>query len=94
MMILVVMTTMYANAQYYKGQVLTCTGNNVNVRKGPGKNYGVLIDDLCETKCQLFKGDNVKYAGKSKNGFVYVIFWSGYSTGTTRELYGWVSQQY
>ena len=94
MIILVVMTSMSANAQFRKGQVLTCTVDNVNVRKGPGKNYGVLIDKLCEMKCQLYKGATVKYAGKMQNGFLYVIFDAGCTAGTSHEEYGWVPRQY
>jgi len=43
----VVMATLSANAQYRRGQRFVCTGNNVNVRTGPGKNYGVATISNC-----------------------------------------------
>lgn len=63
-----------------------CTGNNVNVRKGPGTNYG-----LVEPGIQLFKGQTVESDGRQSNGFLHV-----YSTGRGRQLWadGWVSAQY
>ena len=74
MLLLLVMATMGANAQFRNGQALVCTGNNVNVRKGPGKNYGNIIWEYqgMNERAQLMKGDAVKYLGKKKNGFIYV----------------------
>lgn len=71
-----------------------CTGNRVNVRSGPGKNYAVLV---CEYQGmnepqQLMKGHVVKYLGKKQNGFMYVedtIDWHWSSFGI-----GWVSSQF
>jgi len=42
---------------YSKGDVLECTGNDVNVRKGPSTSYGKLG--------QLDKGDKVTFISKS-----------------------------
>jgi hypothetical protein len=80
-----------ANAQtYYES-----TGDNVNVRSGPGKNYRVILNDGFETKCQLFKGNAVQYAGKVKNGFTYVKFLNCGMTGAScYPDYGWVSSKY
>ena len=73
-----------ANAQE-KGFV--CTGNNVNVRKGPGLKYPV-YDVEFGRKRQLMKGDVVSDCGKRKNGFLLVagpLDWGG------DERDGWVS---
>ena len=67
-----------------------CTGDYVNVRTGPGKNYKV-YDVETGHKRQLSKGDVVKYSGKKKNGFCLVqgpLEWGG------DERDGWVSAQY
>ena len=74
------------NAQV-KGYV--CTGNYVNVRTGPGKNYAV-YDNNTDHKRQLSKGDVVEYCGKKKNGFILIrqLEWGG------DERDGWVSAQY
>lgn len=42
-----VMATLSANDQYRRGQRFVCTGNNVNVRTGLGKNYGVATISNC-----------------------------------------------
>jgi len=85
LMLLFVMMTV--NAQH-KGFV--CTGNNVNVRTGPGKNYSV-YDNNTDHKRQLSKGDVVINCGKKKNGFYLIqgpLEWGG------DERDGWVSAQY
>ena len=84
MLLFVILT---ANAQQ-KGFV--CTGNNVNVRTGPGKNYAV-YDSNTDHKRQLSIGDVVKNRGKKKNGFCLIkgpLEWGG------DERDGWVSAQY
>ena len=64
------------------------TGNNVNVRTGPGKNYKIEDDgNNCGRKLQLFKGQVVS-GGEKKNGFMYVEFQGQYMYG------GWVSAQF
>lgn len=60
-----------------------CTGNNVNVRQGPGTNYAVIQGS--RGKVQLFKGDRVDSDGQQSNGFIHV-----YCKNTS----GWVSAQY
>ena len=84
-------TTMYAQ-QFY-----ACTGNNVNVRKGPGKQYGV-IQQLWKgcgvgdgyNECEHETGNCViEYKGKKKNGFIYI---GAYGEGLFVE--GWISAQY
>lgn len=69
-----------------------CTGNNVNIRKGPGKNYPVLENGAgTNGKLQLFKGNVVTDYGKRKNGFCLVsaaLEWGG------DERQGWVSARY
>ena len=77
-----------ANAQK---QGYICTGQNVNVRTGPGKNYPLAKEDFSEEKCQLDKGQLVVYMGKKKNGFFYVDV---SSMITEYHCRGWVSAQY
>ena len=86
---LMLMTVLAVSAQE-RGYV--CTGNNVNIRKGPGTNYPV-FDGGSGTngKLQLNKGDVVRKCGKKKNGFCLVsaaLEWGG------DEREGWVSAQY
>ena len=75
-----------ANAQ---GKGFVCTGNHVNVRTGPGKNYSI-YDRGDGTYRQLSKGDVVEYCGKKKNGFILIrqLGWG------EDERDGWVSAQY
>lgn len=96
-------TTMVAHSQK-KGDYLACTGNNVNVRVGPGKNYKVLTNYNGD-KVQLMKGDGVgigfdecehetgncvlEYEGRRKNGFMEVSY-----LGEGTNIHGWVSEQY
>lgn len=65
------------------------TGNNVNLRTGPGQNYGNVYTQFGD-RIQLFKGSIVKSLGQKKNGFCKVeIFFrqdGSYS--------GWVSARY
>ena len=86
------------------GDYLACTGNNVNMRTGPGKNYRVQTHYMNQ-KVQLMKGDGVGdgyeecehetgnnvlvYLGVTRNGFMKVGF---YGEGINIE--GWVSAQY
>ena len=83
-------TSLKVDAQtYYR-----CTGDKVNVRKGPGKNYAVLRweHQMSSGLQQLYKGHVVKYLGKKQNGFMKVedgIDWHWSSFGV-----GWVSAQY
>ena len=63
-------TSLKVDAQtYYR-----CTGDKVNVRKGPGKNYAVLRweHQMSSGLQQLYKGHVVKYLGKKQNGFMKV----------------------
>lgn len=59
-----------------------CTGNNVNVRKGPGTNYAVITYNRC--KIQLFKEEWAEGDGKQSNGFIHIV----------KPRDGWVSAQY
>lgn len=86
MFIMLIFAVISVNAQE-KGFV--CTGDNVNVRTGPGKNYAVYDSDT-DHKRQLSKGDVVSYCGKKKNGFILIreLGWG------VDERDGWVSAQY
>ena len=88
LLIVVVMTTLCAEAQYKKDQHFYCTGNNVNIRKGPGKNYPVFTyteyNSGAKKKFQLMKHQGlnigmgldgffyITYLGQRKNGFLHV----------------------
>ena len=90
MMMLLISATMTMCAQkYYK-----CTGNNVNVRTGPGKNYAVMYGaggaKCMEGRVQLFKGELVFNEGVKRNGFIKVSA----SGPTLCWEEGWVSAQY
>ena len=81
--------TMAASAQtHYR-----VTGNNVNMRKGPGTNYprGAAVPGRqgigYDTPFVLDKGQIVTYEGKRKNGFVYV-------SEITTMAEGWVSAKF
>ncbi|MBR5084165.1 MAG: SH3 domain-containing protein [Prevotella sp.] len=84
--LMLLFTVLTVNAQ---GKGFVCTGNNVNVRTGPGKNYAV-YDSNTDHKRQLSKGDVVEYRGIKKNGFILIrqLGWG------EDEREGWVSAQY
>ncbi len=87
-----------------KYDALACTGNNVNVRTGPGLNYQVQTQ-YCNEKVQLMKGTGIGvgyencehetgnyvliYLGVKKNGFMKIGY---YGEGIIVE--GWVSSKY
>lgn len=77
-----------ANAQI---QGFISTGNNVNVRTGPGLKYKLAKDVVSEEDCQLTKGQLVKYLGKKQNGFIYVDVSSAFMEYHCK---GWVSSQF
>ena len=84
------MLLLLAVGAYAQDKGYVCTGNNVNVRKGPGLNYPV-YDVEFGHKRQLMKGDVVTNCGKKKNGFCLIDGpreWGG------DERDGWVSAQY
>lgn len=72
------------------------TGDNVNVRTGPGSGYSVMIEEGFgeAMKIQLFKGQPVKSRGAARNGFVPVTFIYGVSALACYPHNGWVSQKY
>ncbi len=78
-------------------QFYACTGNNVNVRKGPGKQYGVIrqIWKGCGVgdgfvDCEHETGNYViEYRGKKRNGFILVAV-----LGEGINIEGWISAQY
>ena len=83
---LVMFMAVGANAQYRRNQRLYVTTNNVSVRTGPGKNYGVATyyDDCDKNStvkavfnkgtgvCALEFGILIEYLGQSKNGYLKV----------------------
>ncbi len=79
-----------ASAQSMRGFI--STGENVNVRKGPGTRYAIVQGD--GGNIQLSKGQVVIYKGKKKNGFYYVHV-SRVEPGIAYFDYdGWVSAKY
>ena len=92
MLIAVLLAAASMSAQKY----FICTGTNVNVRTGPGKNYSVMTGSggaKCPPeyeKIQLDKGELVYNEGVRRNGFIKVSF-AGASMCWED---GWVSAQY
>ena len=86
-----------ANAQtFYK-----VTGKNVNVRQGPGANYGVLTyysyegEEAWQLSANNYAYGCVRYLGKKQNGFMYVeAFMPSGGTASDELERGWVSAQY
>ena len=79
----------YAQREIY----YRCTGDYVNVRKGPGTKYGKVITG--GAKCpngpaQLFKGQIVVGDGVKRNGFIHI----DYFVPTPCIDSGWVSAKY
>ena len=64
-----IMMATLCNAQ----NIYECTGDNVNVRTGPGTDYAVMTTAIARPgKAQLFRGQKVEYLGVTKNGFMKV----------------------
>lgn len=87
---LLLIAVLTVNAQSRKGFV--CTGDNVNVRKGPGTNYPVLMSE--GAKLQLDKGEVVISKGKKRNGFCYVHVTKIAFGSAFFDYPGWVSAKY
>jgi len=94
MMLLLVMATMGANAQFRRGQNLICTAN-ILLRSNPSTNASV--------KCKLGKGEgwfydigcNITYLGKKQNGFCKVkVYRQDGSSGEGETYVGWASAKY
>ena len=72
--IMLALTSAHAQREVY----YRCTGNNVNVRKGPGTKYGKVMS-VGGAKCpmgamQLFKGNIVVGNGVKRNGFIHIDY--------------------
>jgi hypothetical protein len=87
---LMLLTVLSVSAQSRRGFI--STGDNVNVRKGPGINYPVLYSE--GEKLQLFKGEVVAYKGKKRNGFIYVHVVKVHPGDAVFDYPGWVSAKY
>ena len=90
MMIMLLMITLSVGAQNLKGFI--STGQDVNVRKGPGMRYPVIDSEW--GKIQLDKGEVVCDMGKSKNGFRQVSVTKLIFGSVVNEYEGWVSSKY
>lgn len=86
--LMVMFAAVVANAQK---QGFISTGQNVNVRTGPGLKYKLAKDVVSGDDCQLDRGQVVTYLGKKKNGFTYVQV---SSTLTEYHCKGWVYSKY
>ena len=92
--ILTVLIVLMGTLSIQSQTLYRCTGDNVNVRTGPGMKYKVAYDDAFLEKVQLFKGEVVKSRGTARNGFIPITCVAG---GTALGAYyfdGWVSAQY
>lgn len=103
MMIMLMLFSVLSIQAQQKGDALACTGNNVNVRTGPGLNYSVLTD--YNGKVQLMKGYGIGdgyqecehetgnfvliYEGRRQNGFMLVSY-----LGEGTNIQGWVYSKY
>ena len=95
MMLLLVMATMGANAQFRRGQNLICTAD-ILLRSNPSTNASV--------KCRLEKGEgsfhitvgcNITYLGKKQNGFCKVEVYRQDGSNSYGETYvGWAPAKY
>ena len=72
-----------------KTVIFECTGDNVNVRVGPGQQFDRLLDGAIDQYSQLYKGEPVRNLGEIKNGFVRVLF-----IGYRHTDEGWVALKY
>lgn len=88
-LLIALFTTLGMSAQAQTEYI--CTGDNVNVRTGPGKNYPVIqgTGGHCKGKIQLFRGDRLTYTGETRNGFMKMEGTECWPKG-----YGWVSSQF
>ncbi len=84
---LMLFITVAINAQNQRGFV--STGQNVNVRKGPGTNFPILTDG--QYKYRLKKNDVVFDKGQKKNGFRMVEL---LLAEIPEPVVGWVSERY
>ena len=82
--------TLVSNAQNINGFI--STGQNVNVRKGPGKNHPVIDSEW--GKIQLDKGEVVCDKGKTRNGFRNVSVTKLIFGSVVNVYEGWVSMKY
>ena len=68
-----------------------CTGENVYLRTGPGKNYKPYYLGYDTTPYyMLWKGETVENLGQVKNGYRHVRI----SCDANGYIYGWVATQY
>lgn len=68
-----------------------CTGENVYLRTGPGKNYKPYYLGYDTTPYyMLWKGETVESLGQVKNGYHHVRI----SCDANGYIYGWVATQY
>ncbi len=92
MTFVMLLTVLAMNAQKQNLKGFVSTGQNVNVRKGPGMKYPVIDSEW--GKIQLDKDEVVADNGKMKNGFRYVTV-TQVIFGSVINIYeGWVSAKY
>ena len=96
--LLLLLLVAMSSTAIYAQQCYACIGNNVNLRKGPGTNYGVIRQiwkgcgvgegyEECDHETANYE---IQYRGKKKNGFIYVeIVGEGMF-----DVVGWMSAKY
>ena len=92
--ILTILFILMATLAVHSQTLYRCTGDNVNVRTGPGLKYKVVYDDNWQQKVQIFKGVVVKGRGAARNGFIPITCFSGGTALGAMPVDGWVSAQY
>ena len=90
MISMMMLMTLAVGAQNLKGFI--STGQDVNVRKGPGMRYPVI--DTEWGKIQLDKGEVVCDKGKTKNGFRHISVTKLIFGSVVNVHEGWVSTKY
>ena len=87
---MMLLMTLAVGAQNLKGFI--STGQDVNVRKGPGMRYPVI--DTEWGKIQLDKDEVVCDKGKTKNGFRHISVTKLIFGSVVNVYEGWVSTKY
>ena len=90
MISMMLLMALAVNAQNIKGFI--STGQNVNVRKGPGMNYPVI--DTEWGKIQLDKGEVVCDNGRTRNGFRKITVTKLIFGSVVNVYEGWVAAKY
>lgn len=90
----IILGILFATNTFAQDKLYASTGDYVNVRIGPGKQYNVMTanprNNCGISKIQLDKGEVVTYLGVKKNGFMKVQS----DDKCWKNSVGWVSEKY